>query len=100
MDNPFEGEFMQPEIVYDAFFHVETTHGTELVPEDCDPKAKVASDLTDYLEGMPYDEQPIELKRGFYARLSASGYTDCTCWYGPFDTEAEAMADLADTYGE
>lgn len=28
---------------------------------------------------------------GFYARLSAPGYLDCTEWCGPFKTEAEAL---------
>ena len=35
---------------------------------------------------------------GYYARLSASGYMDCTEWSGPFETEEEAMAELISVY--
>lgn len=35
----------------------------------------------------------------FCARLSAPGYTDCTDWSGPFDTEDAAHEYLNDTYG-
>lgn len=40
-----------------------------------------------------------ELEPGFYARLSASGYLDCTDWSGPFKTENEAVAELISMYG-
>ena len=33
---------------------------------------------------------------GFFARLSAPGYLDCTEWVGPFVTEAEALAAVTD----
>ena len=36
---------------------------------------------------------------GFYCRLSASGYLDCTDWSGPFQTENEAVAELISMYG-
>lgn len=29
-------------------------------------------------------------RRGFYARLSAPGYLDCTIWEGPFESLAQA----------
>lgn len=35
---------------------------------------------------------------GFYARLSAPGYLDCTDWSGPFKTEAEALAHIMDQF--
>lgn len=37
---------------------------------------------------------------GIYARLSAPGYLDCTDWSGPFQTEAEAEADLVGMYDD
>ena len=35
---------------------------------------------------------------GFFYRLSAPGYTDCTDWSGPFATLAEAQADCERTF--
>lgn len=37
---------------------------------------------------------------GFYARLSAPGYLDCTDWSGPFDTEEEAIQAIYEMYGD
>lgn len=37
-------------------------------------------------------------ERGFYARLSAPGYLDCTDWQGPYASETEARTDLASTH--
>ena len=37
---------------------------------------------------------------GWYARLSAPGYLDCTDWIGPFDSEDEAFEALYETYGD
>lgn len=39
-------------------------------------------------------------KPGWYHRLSAPGYLDCTDWTGPFDCEEEANSDLCDMYGD
>jgi hypothetical protein len=36
--------------------------------------------------------------KGWYARLSAPGYLDCTEWAGPFPTLEKAKAYIADTY--
>jgi hypothetical protein len=64
----FKGDFMQPEIVLGQWLD------------------------RDHLDGCEYDE------RGFYARLSASGFLDCTAWAGPFKTDREAMAYLYEAY--
>ena len=37
---------------------------------------------------------------GWYHRLSAPGYLDCTDWSGPFQFRADAEEDCADVYGE
>ena len=37
---------------------------------------------------------------GVYYRLSASGYMDCTDWFGPFETEESAVSDMLQNYGE
>ncbi len=35
---------------------------------------------------------------GWYGRLSAPGYLDCTDWNGPFASEAEALQAVMDLY--
>jgi len=42
----------------------------------------------------------VECVRGWFARLSAPGYLDCTEWCGPFPSEAAALAHLEEMYGE
>lgn len=37
---------------------------------------------------------------GWYSRLSAPGYMDCTDWQGPYDSEDEALEGLFETFGE
>lgn len=103
-------DFMQPEVDFFSAYLVETDHGSELVPsdlvgdlgidgltdtEDMDPDC--LDSFRDYIEGSEiYSVEPIT---GWFARLSAPGYLDCTEWLGPFDTEQEALKDLDDTYG-
>jgi len=38
------------------------------------------------------------LETGWFCRLSAPGYLDCTDWTGPFPTRHEAEAFIRDTY--
>lgn len=45
-------------------------------------------------------EEPEDCKEGWLARLSASGYMDCTDWLGPFESQALAFINLVDTYAE
>lgn len=37
---------------------------------------------------------------GYFTRLSADGYLDCTDWIGPFETEIEAIRELFANYGD
>jgi len=39
-----------------------------------------------------------DYEAGWYGRLSAPGYLDCTDWTGPFDTEAEALKNVMETF--
>ena len=73
----FLGQFMQPEIVGPETFY----------------------DTGDGWNPEPTEDGPQETAHGYFARLSASGYLDCTKWGGPFETEAEAARYLIDTYG-
>ena len=96
--NPFEGQFMQPEIYKDRAYIVETTHGTGVVPWKLVGNVKEMDYLEDYLEGAPYDDQELVIKEGYLARMSAPGYLDCTEW-SIHDTEEEALAYLEEMYG-
>ena len=43
-------------------------------------------------------ESGLDLSAGFYCRLSANGFMDCTDWHGAFETLAEAQDCLVDLY--
>lgn len=94
--NPFEGQFMQPNIYKGRAYIVETTYGTEVVPHDL--VGDGYTPLMGYLDGTPYEDQELVIKEGYLARLSAPGYMDCTEW-SFHDTEEEALAYLEDMYG-
>lgn len=96
--NPFEGQFMQPNIYKGRAYIVETTYGTEVVPWKLVGNVKEMLYLEDFLEGTPYEDQIFVIKEGYLARLSAPGYMDCTEW-SFHDTEEEALAYLEDMYG-
>lgn len=82
--------FMAPEIAEMEMFHIERNGETTLIP----------SDVFDFSDVCPLIGESVEItvNKGFYARLSASGFMDCTEWSGPYSSEAEALADLCDTY--
>ena len=93
--------FMEPEIIGCDYWEVSANHGeTHYVP--CDVESDPA-ELADYVDGtidLDDDGKPIaERKTGFLARLSAPGYMDCTDWTA-HDTEDEARAYLAETFGD
>lgn len=48
-------------------------------------------------EAREYLDDP-DAEAGIYARLSVSGYLDCTDWSGPFPDGESALADLIKTY--
>lgn len=89
--------FMLPQITHESMWQIETTCGTELVPADVVGTNATAESLADYLEGDPRDNEP-ELVTGFFARLSAPGYMDCTPWAGPFESEQEAREHIESAY--
>ena len=90
--------FMQPQIDYFTAYEVETSSHSEIIPADL--IGELSSDdwtaqLADYLEGDILDtEEMPETVAGYFYRLSASGYLDCTEWSGPFATYEEAEEDL------
>ena len=92
---------MKPEIVKGDFWRVETTVGDYLIPQsvESDP-----DNLDMYVEGKIRTdrdgERCIYAENGWFARLSAPGYLDCTDWSGPFDSKEEARDYLSRTYGD
>lgn len=86
--------FMQHTATYGTFHQLDTRNeGIVSYPAEYFSAQNVADD-----HDMDVDD--VETVIGWFARLSAPGYMDCTEWQGPYETEAEALADLADTYGD
>ena len=49
-----------------------------------------------------YDVEPdnVDTVFGWWARLSAPGYMDCTEWIGPFESADDAGEELLSSYAE
>lgn len=108
----FDGQFMMPQIVQDKWAIVDTCEGIYCISiTECgEPSAwqgstvdfgiclaNVASYYADYIPCSVDDVTEISQRTGYGARLSASGYMDCTEWT-VFDTEMEAIEFLIETY--
>jgi hypothetical protein len=74
-----------------------TFEGTMYIVEDVGAVPDDAFLLSDHLS-KDGDAVSIERASGWWSRLSAPGYLDCTDWQGPYKTEDEALADLAETH--
>ena len=101
--------FMKPVAEYMVVYHVETNAGTELVPEDVCGALDEAGGLTPFesVENLAklanYLEDPehvagVERHEGWYGRLSADGYLDCTSWDGPHESEFAALDAVKELY--
>lgn len=90
--------FMQPQADHFTMLVIETSAGTEAVPRDIVGPTRDPADLVDYLEGEAEEEAEIEEQTGWWARLSAPGYLDCTSWDGPHATEEDALKALAELH--
>lgn len=89
---------MMPEIEHMIMLQIETTCGTESIPADLVNQGATAEDCQAYLEGKPLRDAEPETVSGWFARLSAPGYMDCTDWSGPFATEDEAREHIRDMF--
>jgi len=85
--------FMKPEVWNTEMWVVEGHCGAEMFP--CEYFS--ATDAIDHSSCDPHDVS-VEKKAGWFVRLSAQGYTDCTDWQGPYDEEREALNELADSF--
>src|SRR5271167_1082360 len=95
---------MQPIAEHFAAYHVETNEGTTVVLEDdsgvivdSENMDAVAHAFRDYLAPRA-TIYSFERKEGWYGRLSASGYLDCTDWHGPYATADEALDAVKEQY--
>jgi hypothetical protein len=102
--------FLSPYVTLDTFVVVDTNCGSfsfpaELVGENLlarvqDEDAILTNEeqkeLLQYTAG--YTFFSAEVKTGYFSRLSASGYLDCTDWNGPYDTLYECVWDLFNNY--
>jgi hypothetical protein len=109
---------LQPQATHALFLVCETTGGVEMFPADL---AGVEEPFPEVILAAGVDTSPVdgdmvgrmepyldprwyllsvECVRGWFARLSAPGYTDCTEWSGPFYSEEAALAYLGEMYGE
>ena len=84
--------FMRPEYTNEAFVEITPSRGdSEVMPRD------VMSD--EQIRDAHGDDCEIETITGkWWARLSASGYLDCTLWSGPHDTREAARKALSEMY--
>lgn len=89
-----DGKFMQPETVYGTFYAlIVDSNDAEMIPEDI---------LWVTLRELVETSVSIEIVKwtGWFGRMSAPGYTDCTEWGGPYETQEEALNELSELYGD
>jgi hypothetical protein len=82
-------------------YRVITNVGHEIVPvNDCAALDLAHPDALCLLAPYCYGGSVYSATQecGWYARLSAPGYLDCTPWEGPFTTEALALVSICNTY--
>lgn len=85
----FEGQFLQPQVMLGDWWEVEDHGETHYFDTDLFGQPDLERDGYIVIE---------EHKNKYGARLSASGFMDCTDWY-IFDTEQEAIDYLLENYG-
>lgn len=99
-------QFMAPEIRHDEWLLVDGMNGIEIIPSNLvawrpDPETDyetVPAEISDYV--MTQHCTDITCKTGWSARLSASGYMDCTDWIGVFPTREQAESYLVEMYDD
>ena len=88
--------FMEPDYtdeMYAVFFKADDTYSESTL---C-PDRGICRSGIDALDVDPKD-YAVRRVPGYFARLSAPGYLDCTEWYGPYKTLEEAKEHLSAIY--
>lgn len=102
--------FMTPAVTYDTFVIVDTNCGGYSFPSDLVGKdlltrladketiltGEEQATLLQYTAGFTFFS--AEVQTGYFSRMSASGYLDCTDWNGPYSTLYETVWDLFMNY--
>lgn len=90
--------FMKPQIIFGDWWKVEDENGTTFLSVDLVGDLVKPIDFISYLEsGKAPAPDAYEMVSGYGARLSTSGYLDCTPWV-VFDFKEEAEAYLKEMY--
>ena len=95
--------FMEDEIIYGWFDVFETPNGTECIPEGILSMDEIIEQINNTnvsTEREAHAKGLYEHVNGWFCRLSAPGYMDCTEWSGPFESEAECKDYLKQMYGD
>lgn len=96
LENTFQKEFMKPEVVRGEYWSVEGRMCNEWLPVEVTDRKGLAN----FCENKIDDKNTRVSKiKGYGARLSASGYLDCTEW-SVFKTKREAIEHLLEIYGD
>lgn len=93
--------FMTPEYLKTDWYEIDGDHGITFVPVEVVGQVNLDEATKgmfgDYYEGGAKAISEVTKRHGWGARLSASGYMDCTDW-SVFDTEQEARDYIESTY--
>ncbi len=95
--------FMENEIVFGWFDVFESSQGTQCVPEAILTMDEILEQINNtnvHTEKDAHAKGLYEHIQGWFCRLSAPGYMDCTEWTGPFESEEECVNYLTETYGD
>ncbi len=106
-DNFDPKAFMTPELIpSQKWVQADGRGGTVIVPMDCweagrndDGEPDNSEDVSDESQFLKAGEYDVEIFEAYGARLSASGYLDCTDWVTDADP-VKAAQSLADMFGE
>lgn len=91
--------FMTPHYTNDTFWRLEMPNGeSEVYPELNFAFDAIKGDNNSILRREDGATYTLTRETGWWCRLSADGYMDCTEWSGPFDTEEEAREHIKEQY--
>ncbi len=83
---------MEPELSYEEVAEYEADEGgTYILPENV---LDLVEDLTET------EQETVEYKTGWIARLAMPGCLDATDWIGVYDEPEDAVKELEEVYGE
>lgn len=94
--------FMKRDIRHGEFWFIDTRQGSFLVPLDVETDPDNLAMYRPELMSFDADDASdwtVERRIGWYGRLSAPGYLDCTDWTYA-DSEQELIAELREMYGD